>query len=188
MDKEQLKQFYREQKQKGLLPKGEDLKLYYRVIEGLYNANLTNEELVNILRNINAKFAHDILFSYRLRSGSESFDANEMLHQIYLQEYIEDYNNNNIDKRLTLRTTKKRPRVITREEVMYILFQKGVTPSVIFFGYNGKDELVKSLVETGKTVFERRKTESIYKRIEASLIDDMNYVIAEVEKVNSKTL
>ena len=71
---------------------------------------------------------------------------------------------------------------------MYALFQKQVTPMTIFTGYKGNDELVKSLVETGKVVFERRKTESIYKRIEASLQEDMNYVISEIEKISSKTL
>ena len=71
---------------------------------------------------------------------------------------------------------------------MHMIFQKEVLPIVIFTGYKGNDELVKSLVETGKVVFERRKSDAIYKRIEASLVDDMNYVIAEVEKVNSKTL
>lgn len=188
MDREQLKQFYREQKQKGLLAKGENSKLYFKVIEGLYKADLSDDEIVDILRNVNAKLAQDILFSYKLRSGRDTYNANELLNNIYLDEYQEDFNNKNIEKRLTLRTTKKRPRVITREEVMHMIFQKEVLPIVIFTGYKGNDELVKSLVETGKVVFERRKSDAIYKRIEASLVDDMNYVIAEVEKVNSKTL
>ena len=71
---------------------------------------------------------------------------------------------------------------------MYAMFQKNILPPVIFNGYNGDDEIVKSLVDTGKTVFERRKTEAIYDRIEASLKDDMNYVVEEINKTCIKSL
>lgn len=188
MDNDKTTYYKNERTKKTLLPKGDNLKEFYVLIDTLCNAKISDEEIVEILRNVNAKLAQDILFSYRLKTGNQNYDIVIKLGKIYLQEYIEDYNNNKLKSRLSLRTTNKRPRVITREEIMYAMFQKNILPPVIFNGYNGDDEIVKSLVDTGKTVFERRKTEAIYDRIEASLKDDMNYVVEEINKTCIKSL
>lgn len=173
-----------------LIIEDEDMPAFNNIINELLESNLTEDDIVEILRNVNSSLASDIEYVYT-RKMLEKDVKNSIylkLCNIYLEDYIYAYKKGKLDNLLQLKKIHKRPRIITRDELMGCLIARQESPVLIFTKYEGNDEIVKSIIEAGKEIFKSKKTNRIYKILRENIQIEMYYVLNEIQKKKVKNL
>ena len=159
------------------------LDLLYLVTAKIKEKILSNDEIVDLLKNVDAEIAHDILKILLSQKFINNDDYNEIdtaLIKIYEQDFISDFSSGVIEERLKLKLNKNK-RLISRYEILGVYFSKTLDSKPLFGIENSGDELIDNLAEINKKLCVPRLANLLFKRqheiieqILENLIEDLN--------------
>lgn len=175
IDFENNYRFFTEQKQ---------LDLLYLVTAKIKEKILSNDEIVDLLKDVDAEMAHDILKILLSQKYINNDDYNEIdtnLIKIYEQDFIKDFSSGVIEERLKFKLNKNK-RLISRYEILGIYFSKTLDSKPLFGIGESEDPLINNLADINKKLCLPRLTNMLLKK-QFELVDSvLKNLIEELNK------
>ena len=159
------------------------IKLLYELVDEIKKANLSKTEILDLLRNIDAEVASDILTVLLKEKFLSEYDfefIDDCLKTIYEEEYLRDKENGDFELRLALKKSKN-IRPISRHEIVTIFFKNTENAKLLWGIEKTDDEFLLTLIGDFKKIKENKKSSRIYKLQKDNMETVLNSLINDVK-------
>ncbi len=149
------------------------------IAKNIYDCNLTFDEIVKLLHDVPAEYANDIVHVYYELYKIDRLEFSKLENKMFLvyqEEYLKDLGTLDMEKRLNFDTTKNK-RLISRYELICIGEFLGIDLRCFIHGYDGKDEVFKSLVDYNFKLAKIKTSNKHFKKFNEIIDDVLDSVI-----------
>lgn len=163
--------------------KEDHLKLMHEVVDAIKNANLKPDEIIDLVRELDAEICVDIintLISEKYLTEDEYIELDDNLTKIYEEEYISDQKDGTLEKRMAFKANKN-VRPISRYEIVTIFF-KNTDDAMLLWG-KGKtgDELLLSLIKCYQELGVIKKANAMFKKQQESIEEVLTCLLQDIK-------
>ena len=163
----------------------EQMQLFEEVGSKIIELNLSDEQIIDLIFDIDAEFAHDILKVLQAKeflSNEQYANIDRKLIDIYRKEYIRDRANGVLEGRIKAKTIKNK-RLISRYEILGIYFQDTLDTKPLFTEIEVEDEFVNHLAKTHRQLCVVKTSNAIFKKQQATLEETLNSLIIKLNAI-----
>lgn len=164
------------------------LELLDELVGEIKDNNLSLNELIEILRQIEAEIVTDILTTLRnnkVYSEEEIDSVDEALKNIYQEEYIRDKQDGTLRKRIDLKKNKN-ARPISRHEILSIFFKNSLNTKLLWGMERTDDEFLQGLVDDFKELRAIRRVNESFRRQTESMEKVLTQMITDVKNLRKE--
>ena len=160
------------------------LDLLYLVTAKIKEKILSNDEIVELLKNIDAEIAHDILKILLSQKFINNDDYNEIdtsLIKVYEQQFVADFSSGVIEERLKFKLIHNK-RLISRYEILGIYFSKTMDSKALLGIEKSEDKLINNLADVNKKLCVTRTANLLLKKQQELVDGVLENLIEELNK------
>lgn len=166
----------------------EHLKLLDELIADIKEAKLSEQDLIFILRSVDAEIVFDILNMLKAKNiitEKAQKNIDKQLVDIYEEDYVLDKKNKTFKKRISLKTDNN-ARPINAYEILAIFFKHSKNEKLLFGLDKTDDEFLSGVVADFKELKKPKKSSDIYKKQKESIGKVLNSLISEVKSLRKE--
>lgn len=165
------------------ITKNEHIELLNDIILEIKKNNLSQTDLINILRVVDADIATDILNVLIVDEylTEEEFDEiHDELRDIYVEEYIKDKADGTFKKRVLLKQNRN-PRPISKSEIVSVFLKNSHNFRLLWDMDKTEDEFLLGIVADFKELGRIKKTNEIFKKQTENMEQVLNSILTNIK-------
>lgn len=165
------------------ITKDEHFKLLQQIVDEIKLQNLSNDDIVKLLSEIDAEIVDDIIKmledeNYLTKQDGQDIDVK--LIKIYDEEFIKDYKSGVLQSRIQLKTNKN-PRPISRFEILGVFFARTLNEKLLWGRETTDDEILNALIKVHNELCVVRKSNAIYEKQQKNIELTLSSILDKLE-------